>query len=184
MYGRTSGKDISLQDALICCVTALSQDSETIALLYSPNECQFAKLQMDATLTKANGEAVKLNYVFEARVFNEQSELRWLNKTNGQGQAVIISNQKLSSCLDLELEELEAIATLEQTYLLWGKRTNSSVGDHWTRLATPRLGAFDVPIVLSSSYPVELKAVEYLVEDNFGNVVVAEERLVKLQEKQ
>jgi len=179
LYGRSSD-DITLQDALVKCLGALG--SGAIALLYSPSKCQFAKLQQNATLTDAQEQVIDLQFVFEARVFNEQCELRWLNRTDGKGQAVIISDKKLTSCLDQDLKDLEAIATLDQTYLLWGKKTDTQIGNGWTRLATARIGSLDVPIAQVSSQRVQLKAVEYLAEvGDYGNVAVVEERLVKLE---
>ncbi len=182
LYGRTSHDDITLPDALKSCVGALSQGSGAIALLYCPSKCRFAKLQSDATLIDAQAQAIDLQSVFEARIFNEQCELRWLNRTNGKGQAVIISTQKLASCLDQDLADWKAIATLDQTYLLWGEKTNTQIGDGWTRLATARIGPLDVPIVPFFGRRVQLKAMEYLAEvGDDGNVAVVEERLVKLE---
>lgn len=182
LYGRTSNQHITLHEALRSCITPLNQGSHAVALLYSPNQCQFAKLQ-NTTLTGSHGQEIDLQFVFEARVFNEQCEMRWLNIIDGQGTAVMISDQTLGSCLDEELPELSAIATLEQKYLIWGEKTDTSIRNGWTRLATARIGALDVPIVLSTGKRVQLTAIEYLTEDEeYGNVAVVEERLIKLEE--
>jgi CRISPR-associated protein (TIGR03984 family) len=180
LYGRTSNENITLQEALAYCSTPLTQGSSAIALLYSPHQCQFAKLE-DTTLTDNRGQEIGLQTVFEARVFNEHCEMRWLNVIDGRGKAVIISDQTLS-CLDEDLSELPVIATLEQTYLLWGEKTDTPIRNGWTRLATARIGALNVPVTLPAGKRVQLTAVEYLAEDDYGNVAVVEERLVKLEE--
>lgn len=188
LYGRTSNKNITLQEALRCCSTPLNQGSHAIAILYSPNQCQFAKLQeiqpeQNVTLIGSGRQEIDLQSVFEARVFNEQCEMRWLNIVDGEGKAVIISDQTLVSCLGEDLPELSAIATLKQKYLIWGEKTNTQVDSGWTRLATARIGALDVPITFSTSKRVQLTAIEYLAEDeDYGNVAVVEERLIKLEE--
>ena len=125
LYGRTSS-NITLQDALSQCAEALSNGSDAVALLYSPTFCQFAKVQQDGTFKNSKGELVALGSVFEARAFNKNCELRWLNKLDGKGIAVLLSSPNFYESINFSnewsaLPELSALDIIEQSYILWGK---------------------------------------------------------------
>jgi len=81
---------------------------------------------------------------------------------------------------------VQAIETQEQTYLLWGEGlVANNLTSGWSRLATSRLGKLDVPIagVSQSKQRIKLTAKEYFrrMDELYGNVIVAEERLTGLQ---
>jgi CRISPR-associated protein (TIGR03984 family) len=185
LHGRRSKENISLKDAIAKCKEHFnaSSDKTAIALLYSPSACKFAKL-VNGILMSSVGEAINLAPVFEARIFNETSELRWLNVLNRSGKAVLISDLDISGIFDNSCN-LDYFETLSQQYILWGQGMTSqkNLAEGWSRLGAARIGAMDVPIadITHNQQRVILKVCEYLREvDDHGNVAVVEERLVKL----
>jgi CRISPR-associated protein (TIGR03984 family) len=181
LYGRTS-QNITLANAIADCLEHL-QEKEAIALLYSPATCQFAKLH-NAGLKGAKGDTIDLDPIFEARIFNETWELRWLNIADGLGSAVLISESDISKCLG-EPCDLDYLETLPQQYILWGEgmARPQALAEGWSRLAAARIGAMDVPFagVTQHTERLLLQVREYLKEvDDYGNVAVVEERLMKL----
>lgn len=186
LHGRTS-LDITLPNALQECAEVFKNG---IALLYSPTHCQFGKLK-DGTLQNSQETAIELDYassfIFEARIFNKDCELRWLNELNGKGQAVLISEQDISSYLQDSVPDLTTdLDSIPQTYLLWGEgvKTKVDLSSGWSRLASARIGALDVPVErpIPHGKRVYLKTCEYLAEvDESGNVAVVEERLMELE---
>jgi CRISPR-associated protein (TIGR03984 family) len=185
LYGRSS-QLITLSDALQACAHPLSC---AIALLYSPTVCQFAQLQADGQLNDSSGSAINLSSIFEARVFNADYELRWLNQSNGKGTVILLSEKAFKddreSYLEADATTLDAITSHPQQYLIWGKGTYESTSLGWSTLATSRIGALHVPIVrVTADQRVYLLACEYLnVIDDYGNVAVVEERLIGLEAK-
>lgn len=181
LQGR-SQKEISLVDAIGNCQDCFGT---AIGLFYSPELCSL--LQVTGTEVKdSKNSIVNLDRVFEARIFNEHYELRWLNDRGGQGTAVLLSEEPITSYLKTNIPAITAIDTQKQTYLLWGEgfpAKDLEVG--WSRLATSRLGELDVPItgVTQKGQRVRLKAIEYFhcLDELYGNVVVVEERLTGLQ---
>ncbi len=110
-----TARDIHLKDALAAFPSRAAEPA--VALLYDPNSCRFARLGNDGLLTRENGAEegpTELSRVFEARVFNDTMELRWLKTPagTGTGRAAILAeldaNTELSpqpgtwSPLDLE----------------------------------------------------------------------------------
>lgn len=182
LYGRTNSS-ITLPEAIKNCASALSNGSEGVALLYSPVYCQFAKLQLNGTLTNSQGKSVDLSPAFEARVFNKTSELRWLNESNSKGQAVLLSELDISGYLTDCIPDLQILDTIPQDYLLWGRGAENSSNPGWGKLASARIGSISVPVTgLTANKRVYLKAREYLGEvDEYGNVAVVEERLTELE---
>lgn len=173
---------IALQEALNQCAAALV---DAVVLLYSPSCCQLGKFE-GGLVKDSHNNAVNLLSVFEARAFNETYELRWLNARDGEGQAVLLwQDDEGTSHLKEPLPALEALDTIQQPYLLWGEGIGlkPELAEGWSRLATARIGAMDVPLAgVQRNERVYLWAREYLqVYDEHGNVVVAEERLLKLK---
>jgi CRISPR-associated protein (TIGR03984 family) len=198
LYGRAS-ENITLLQALEQCQNVLAK---AIALLYTPTHCLFAQVSSAANQTvallNANGQAIALTDIFEARVFNPTAELRWLNDRNGSGRAVLLSEDNAISAYlettvaevpDLELAGLpkqSLLITLDQTYILWGQGTQKqpdTLRTGWSRLASARIGKLDVPLAnVKHLQYVKLKVREYLqTVDEHGNVAVVEERLVALE---
>jgi len=125
-----------------------------------------------------------LDWGFEARIFNSNYELRWLNQSNGEGIAVLLSEQGIESYFKKSVD-LDAIKAQEQAYFLWGEGYKAILKPGWSRLTTARLGKLDIPVggVNQSKQRVKLITKEYFqcLAELHGNVIVAEERLMDLQ---
>jgi CRISPR-associated protein (TIGR03984 family) len=182
---RQSQQNISLQDALNKVQNLMPG---AIGLFYSPQACSFGRLADGQVTVCRNGkqgwqeQTLDLSSVFEARVFNEQTELRWLSIPNSKGKAVWIS-EELEKKFASDSPELTYIKALEQTYVLWGKRLEQPVPEKWSILSAARIGSIAVPISLGANNQdtVILHSREYLGEmGEYGNVAVQEERLMKL----
>ncbi|WP_179065283.1 CRISPR-associated protein Csx19 [Nostoc sp. C052] len=171
---------ITLEAAIKQCANYLDN---AVGLFYSPQFCCFGKLQADATVQNPI-HIIALGKVFEARIFSEskQAELRWLNELNGNGKAVLISEQILDqeSFINSTLNILENLDTIDQTYVLWGEGTKTKISEGWSLLATARIGKLYVPTAnLNDKERVLLRTREYIhVVDDYGNVAVIEECLI------
>ncbi|MDG2618057.1 CRISPR-associated protein Csx19 [Thermoleptolyngbya sichuanensis XZ-Cy5] len=186
---RQSKMDISLEDALNQVKDLMSG---AIALLYSPQACSFGRLVDGQIKICTNSkqswqeQTLDLSSVFEARVFNERAELRWLSIPGSKGKAVLISETGLGNTFADDTNELNYLKAVEQTYLLWGEPLNKvkqPAPANWSILSAARIGAMPVPISPGSNNQtvVELHSREYLGEiEPYGNVAVQEERLMKL----
>ena len=193
-------EDTTLQESLKACRSSLT-GKETIALLYSPKDCQFARLGHNngviALLNHENEpiEASDLAQVFEARIFNENAELRWLNQSAGLGRAVFLWEESASPQAPATntaingydpIETLTELECLEQDYLLWGEGWTKpdQWGEGWSRLTLARIGPLAVPIKdLHQHQSAVMKVREYLKADDYGNLSVVEERLLGVRGK-
>jgi CRISPR-associated protein (TIGR03984 family) len=160
-------------------------------LLYTPAWCGFGQLGAAADLIVSLPDFDE-DSIFEARVFSEAAELRWLKHWRHKGSAALISEEEISGYLDTDAGRYSSDDCLKQTYLLWGegiKAANDVLPDRWSRLAMARIGTIDVPypldqreLVTGKGERIQLVTCEYLdVIDEFGNVAAVEERLVKLE---
>lgn len=143
-------------------------DANSYAILYAPKSC-FLALFDGTNFVDENNNPIDISDVFEARVFNADKELRWINETNGKGKSTIISDANFPDA-----------TVIEQKYLFWGKRNGQS-SNGWTQFAEARIGAFYVPKVINTDY-AQFTAVEYLGEYEDGNVAVVDERLTGISE--
>lgn len=192
LFSYASQQEVMLAASLKSCGDVLQQ-AKTYALLYAPNRCRFGLLNGNGVPCDAVGAPIDLAPVYEARIFNREAELRWLNTGAGIGRAVLLSESEQNVNGYRALVELVAIKQpLHQSYLLWGIGVERSPGEGWSRLTTARVGGIDVPIDISASLAlagpresvrVLLDAKEYLAEtDSYGNVVVQDERLCGLRD--
>jgi CRISPR-associated protein (TIGR03984 family) len=179
LYSRAAD-NITLVDALKNCAGCFP---DAVGLFYSPESCQFAKVQGDR-VTDATGKDLDLNRVFEARIFDRQSELRWLNQPNKKGKAVLLSEIQIVSYLSEDRDTIESINfidIIDSQYLLWGEGTGKT-DENWSCISAARIGKLAVPIgKIARNDRVKLRFQEYLgVCDEHGNVAVVEERLMGL----
>ncbi len=189
LYSYASTNEVTLADALRDCRTVLQQPS-AIALLYAPNWCRFARLNSAGDLCGSDDKPINLDPVYEARVFDNDIELRWLNEAQGNGRAVLLSETEQAVANYTPLKTIESVRTIGQTYLLWGEGVDVKPAQGWSRLTTARIGHLEVPVdgvaALVQAHPddkvnVLLHVKEYLaVADKHGNVAVGEERLCGL----
>lgn len=188
LYSFRSDKPIPLVEAVQSCSQFLKG---AIALFYSPQSCYIAKLD-NGQVNDSSGYEINLSKhqeIFEARVFNDNCELRWLNCLNGKGDAVLLSESE-QSIERFTARTSKFCESLKQQYLLWGKPAKiaetAPILSTWQRLAEARIGKLDVPLNqnLKEEERVYLSSVEYLATvDSFGNFAVIEERLVSLEVK-
>lgn len=184
--------------------TNIFNSQEAIAILYSPQRCVLAKL-IQGELCDDQGQPVEMSSVFEARIFNETAELRWLNdpRPEKHHRTVILTEYEQSTLGSWQLEKKElahsqtqakdankvdskwnpnVITKLNQTYLLWGEGTGKTLSVGWSELATARIGSLLVPVAgLKKNQRVLLHSVEYIVAAEHGNAVIFDERLTKLE---
>jgi CRISPR-associated protein (TIGR03984 family) len=185
-------QNTTLPDAIASCSDLLK---DAIALLYSPTECNILKLN-SGQLEDASAKTFKcVEKVFEARIFNQNNELRWLNRNSGNGQAVLLSETEILTAKpeSFEKEEINYQECIPQKYLLWGETVSwddvhSNYADFqkgWQRLTEARLDKIDIPLdeVIAPKQRVYLETCEYIAEKDFGNMVIIEERLIKLCSK-
>lgn len=194
LHGRASD-NIELKEAVAHCGELLFQ-SPVIALLYTPDWCGFAQLERVGNQINWSESKSVLDSVFEARVFSEHAELRWLKQWPNNGRAALISEEDISQYFNQEAGTFVEVDHLPQNYLLWGEGAAAASGElpaNWSRLAMARIGTLDVPypseasgsVVSKTGERVRLVAREYLNEiDDHGNVCVVEERLLKLARAQ
>lgn len=158
-------------------------DSFRIGLLYSPQSCIFVKVNDQGLLTNHSEEQADTANVFEARVFTEHAEFRWLRKDRESGTAVLISDRTSVQRLQSFKATKPYIKKIQHDYLLWGE-TTGAISRSWSKLAESQIGQFWCPVeeVKQHGRRIQLRAVEYLAPvDNYGNVAVIEERLVGLK---
>jgi CRISPR-associated protein (TIGR03984 family) len=154
-----------------------------VGLFYSPAKCHFGQVR-GQTVAKEQGEIADLTGVFEARIFNENAEMRWLQQSAGLGKAILLfeSNDVTQTYVQGDSELLQAIHSNPQEYVLWGQGNARSAFNGWSYLSEARIGQMAVPISnIGTSERVALRVKEYLQEcDDQGNVAVVEERLMSL----
>jgi CRISPR-associated protein (TIGR03984 family) len=156
-----------------------------IGLFYSPQACEFGRIREDGTVEVLRGNQPKtlnLVNVFEARVFSDKAELRWLNILGKGGKAVVLSEDKITTeIFTSSMKPMAYVEKLEQTYLLWGEPIDRTPPDNWDFLATARIGSLAVPQPKGKKGDyIVLHSREYLGVDEYGNVSIVQERLVNL----
>ncbi len=173
---------ISLDEAVEQFLAATGE-AEATGILYTPRRCLVVRIRRGSDGPVFEHPKEQPVDAYEARVFTGEAELRWLNDPTPTAchQAVVISERDLAEPVaSWDRNELTATKVLDQQYLLWGETDSGAQPDGWVRLSTARVGAYWVPIDArpGPKQQVCLRTREYLQRARYGNVVVAEERLV------
>lgn len=195
---RYSARGLALDEAAAAFAKSLAAASgqgtvAVTALLYAPASCGFAVY--DGGRWKNAEGPMDASRVFEARLFSQSAELRWLNDPSIEAAhaAVIVSERQLPLLHQAEDSLAEArgrwqehnlpvMRGPQQRYLLWGEGLGRYMGNGWSALAAARIGKLHVPLPgVGAQGRVQLVAQEYLQEREHGNMVVAEERLLGLE---
>lgn len=119
--------------------------------------------------------------VYEARLFTESSELRWLrdpSKSGDVGAAVLVGEAPRSIDGWLALPTLRNLAMIPARYVLWGMVQARHAGWGLAEGRIPSIGLPGSHWVQGSR--VELRSIEYVACDEHGNARVIEERFVGL----
>ncbi|MGB9666585.1 MAG: type III-D CRISPR-associated protein Csx19 [Candidatus Cryosericum sp.] len=162
---------------------------EATVLVYGPSDCVFGRVGVNGELSFSPGHPwPEGEPVFEMRVFSPSAEFRWLHQAEGRGPAVVLTEvESVLTRLPAGWSEpsrlRSAVSSKDICYLLWGTGTGDEIGQGWSRLAEPRIGAIDIPIAgMAAHHHASLRAREYDIADDGkdGNVEVAEERLLEL----
>ncbi|PID55085.1 MAG: hypothetical protein CSB46_00895 [Micrococcales bacterium] len=149
---------------------------DAIGYCYSPCEAFWIRLQA-GQVTRYTGR-VDLCDVFEARVFNAAKELRWVHRSKGSGRVAIVPDGCSENRQPKPFHEHKTIERL-----LWGSVADTH--DGWTSVYSPRYGTAHLPLPgVAKSERVYLRSVEYTVEDQYGNVRVADLRHLELFAKE
>ncbi|MGH9959625.1 MAG: type III-D CRISPR-associated protein Csx19 [Pyrinomonadaceae bacterium] len=176
-------KGLLLTDALTGSKDVLTDGSSTaVAMLYAISACHFARLDQGRLMDK-DGKQIDLGSVYEARIFSDKAELRWLHREEGYGDAALLTEEKRDPKGWKEEQPIQPVGMpIEQAYLLWGESTTDQSRNDWTKMATSRIGSYFAPVRSSTNkVRVQLNAREYLSQDEMhGNVFVAEERWLNL----
>jgi len=179
-----ANEGLSLKMALSACQSILTKDNvQAVAMLYATRRCHFARLEGKGQLLDENSKPIDLNSTYEARVFNDKAELRWLHAEAGVGNAALLTEEKNTPDGWGDPKTIVAVGKIPQHYLLWGESLSDKINGDWIKMATPRIGHYFAPVKSANAIKarVQLNAREYLRQDEkHGNIFVAEERWLNL----
>jgi CRISPR-associated protein (TIGR03984 family) len=153
-----------------------------IGFLSTPTE--FMVVKLEGGLLKGPNGTVDLGPVFEARVFSNEAELRWLAETDGVGKAVVLAETELST-LASEGWKRESYVVTKQSceYILWGRGTGKFTNG-WGGVSAARIGTIPLPLKVEENKCAILKTIVYFCKElpnTDGNCVVLDERLLGLE---
>lgn len=185
---RWRNDSVSLPDALKAWKDELIG---AVGLVYSAARCRVLTLE-ELLVPNALLETMKIA-PFEARVFNEDYELRWVakaetfdgKKDDSEGACVVLSEKKLpENRQGCEPREAHYLKQVELAYYLWGETEKTENGcvpffEHrmGKKLRIPT-SVFGNGQAVSEKSRGKLLACEYIgVDDDHGNCTVVAERL-------
>jgi CRISPR-associated protein (TIGR03984 family) len=145
-----------------------------------------------AVCRDASGHTPGLSDVFEARLFDGDMELRWLQRDpDGSGDAVVVAEaaDRVSAWVDAgdlgmtTRADVSYVDAWDNPYLLWGRRgpEQPDVGG-WATFTSARIGSLTVPVAVASGRgAAQLVSREYMALDSAGNAYVVDERLCRFE---
>ncbi|MEM8716737.1 MAG: CRISPR-associated protein Csx19, partial [Cyanobacteria bacterium P01_G01_bin.4] len=147
------GETISLSEA-IKKISGCDVFQDAIGLFYSSQACAVGRLSQDSSIQilsrSRNGwkqSLLEIETIFEARIFSEQAELRWLKNGGDSGDCLYIST--IADSLPIEVATQTSFQKcLSQQYLIWGKADDvltEALAEDWTVVSTSQIGTLAIP---------------------------------------
>lgn len=173
-------QEIGLTDAL----HGAAAGEVLVGFCYSPAHVFFVRWDGGALET---GDGGNLAQVYEARLFAEAGELRWLRDpehVQGHGDAVWLSESPVQRSGWTRLSPLEGLEPIAGQRLLTGL-LGKPVKAGWSSMHAPRHGEVAVPAVGAAGQRLCFTLREYLGQapgtaGEDGNRLVVEERLLSI----
>jgi len=141
---------------------------EALALVYTPSAFHFGRVSASGiAICDAGTEAsLRLDGVYEARLFGPQAELHW-RRSGVSGRSAL---------------KTKAADEIPLTYVLWGeaKAVMWGPGGAWTRMGSSRTPDFWVPFAGTDGKALMLTGFERVETGPDGNAHVVGERLAGL----
>lgn len=159
-------------------------DPEGIAFVASP------RLFITTTIRQLKGDV--LSDAFELRCADANSEYRWLRVDSTFGWTVHVSDRVIEEADSPDHETMDSdwLGHRDSHHLVWGtvKQSSGGVGNETITLFDGRIGLLTLPAVgdlaegppKGSSRRVVVQLREYLSLDRFGNVGMADRRVLGL----
>lgn len=177
-----SSRGLSLEAALAVFAPTAGTGG-AVGFTMAPTVFSFIRLDAAGKPTGPDGPAA-LADVYEARVFHDRAELRWLRDPRHESGHTTVVLTDGSCAVDLPPLPLEVslVDVIEQSYVLWGRPAAAAGGmSGWTRLTEARIGGIDLPFDnVRDGQRMAIRSLEYLGQLAHGNVAVIEERLCGL----
>ncbi len=156
-------------------------DQPVIGYTPSARATTWLRVRPDHSVETVHTAEDVLAEAYEMVLFDGERELRWLRTPDGRSTAVAVGEGPSLPSGDVVTGDPAPRRGSVRTRLLAGvPRPHATPG--WTTLHSGRYAAAHLPLsVADSTLLVVIDAVEYLTEDDHGNVDVADTRTVRLR---
>lgn len=178
MSDQTETPLIKATNGAVSASDILSVLPDATALVYTPTECFFARNNA-GRLTRENGGEVDPDSAYELCLFDDTTQLKWQRQGENTGRAVFIAE---TGTAPDGFEPLAPKATHPEDgeHLLWGEY-EASLDQGWSVFSDARIGKLPVPAEAEKGDRAILKFREYFIPGRDGNMVVAAQRLLRVE---
>ncbi|MFY1637873.1 CRISPR-associated protein Csx19 [Solwaraspora sp. WMMB335] len=159
-----------------------SAGRQTLGYAFSAGAATWLLVGPDGAVEHVSGAGDVLADAYELLLFDAERELRWLREPEGRGAAVALGEDPAHLPPGRPVTAKPAprrSATTHQRLLAGTPQPHSRAG--WTTLGSDRYAAAHLPVTAVGAKALAVETVEYLVEDDHGNLDVADVRTVALR---
>lgn len=175
---------------------------QVIGFVFSPRSARWVRVHPDGVVEAADASGDLLDEAYEMLLFDGERELRWLRTPegsafgernappDGQGVAVALGEDQSTlpdgePCPATQPDGQQRTAAPlprrgEPQIRLLADRARPHPRDGWTTLWSGRYAAAHLPASFADGEQVGIEVIEYLVEDDHGNLDVVDTRTVRL----
>lgn len=158
---------------------ALISGDDAIGMVYSPSAARFLTRRNDKWCGP-DRKPTDLSSVFEAVFFNQDVQVRWVQREHGTGEATITTE----SSAPADGRPFRDAAEPDSGRLLWGTSIRSVSTDGWATCGSAQVGTLTVPVRVvrdaARDAVVRLHQYTYVTEDPHGNQAFADVRYTRL----
>lgn len=181
LHATAAADPLTAADAMAWFTCAAPAGTEVIGYTLSPRAATWVRVGTRGTLEHPGGTGDVLDQAYEMVLFDGQTELRWLRTPDGRGRAVALGEDPAALPAGTTIAADRPLRRGDvHTRLLAGTARPHPVAG-WTTLAGERYSPAALPGSFADGDTVAIEIVEYLVEDDHGNLDVVDTRTIRLR---
>ncbi|MFE9187801.1 CRISPR-associated protein Csx19 [Micromonospora haikouensis] len=173
---------LTAADAVAWFASNTPPSGRVIGYALSARAATWLRVGSDGAVETTGSPGGVLAEAYEMVLFDGERELRWLRSPDGRGTAIAVGENPadLPPGDDVTADPPPRRGDETHTRLLAG-RPHPHDRTGWTVLRSERYAAAHLPVPATGGDVLVVETVEYLVEDEHGNVDVADTRTIGLR---
>lgn len=181
LYARRAAGPLTAADAVAWFAPGTPSGRQVVGYALSARAATWLRVRQDGTVETAGDADSPLADAYDLLLFDGERELRWLHGHAGTGTAIAVGEDReaLPPGDDITADPAPRRGATHTRLLAGDPHPHDRPG--WTLLRSERYASVGLPSTCGNDEELTIETVEYLAEDEHGNLDVVDSRTLGLR---